>query len=313
MLEHCLERRRVAGSKEPEVARRDLEPGNVARAPHAEKIALQNREIAALRRLAIAPQSPGRVEHVEVRFFPERRWYAVEQPACFHDRQVERLAVVGHEAARAGNRVGDRREQRALGGVRRQQKLMDLESAEIEVAAADEKCDRSGAAAQSCRLDVQEDRAAGSVQRREIRDLTVADAQTAVPPVGFVAAADAQAASRRRIEGRPAERFAHPFERGRRPPAGAVQLVGQFAARLALSRGLSDGDARRRRPSVRSRGCQAPGSRACRGSARRQPWPAVPCSLRARRRTGNRIRTGSRRSGRACARAARRAWHTTAG
>src|SRR5688572_33472121 len=92
----------------------------------------------------------------------EWQLHPVERPACLHDRHVECLAVVGDDGVGAVEKIGNRREQRPLTGVTGQEKLAYLKSAEVEVAAADEKGQRSGAARQTCSLEVDED---GALER----------------------------------------------------------------------------------------------------------------------------------------------------
>ena len=169
MLEHGLERPRIAAAQEAGRSATESRIRHVADAPDVEQRALERRQpAAALRRIVRArlPQPPRGVQRVEVRHAVERHLHAVEEPARLHHRHVERLAVVGDDQIGVVEELGDRGEQRALGRVAGQQELPDLKRAEVEVAAADEERHRAGAAAQAGRFEVDEDRAPRAARRR---------------------------------------------------------------------------------------------------------------------------------------------------
>jgi hypothetical protein len=98
------------------------------------------------------------MQHVEVRHVGERHLEAVEQPARLHHRHVEGLPVVRDDEIRTVEEIGHRREQRTLGGEAGEQKLPHLERAQVEISASDKKRHCPGSAAQSSRLQVDENR-----------------------------------------------------------------------------------------------------------------------------------------------------------
>ena len=77
MLEHRLERMRIAVAHEPEVARRNLEAGHIADAVIAREMPLEHRQPATVvverragNRGPLLPQPARRVQHVEMRQIP---------------------------------------------------------------------------------------------------------------------------------------------------------------------------------------------------------------------------------------------------
>ena len=134
VLEHRLQRTRIAGPQELEEPSRDLEPVDIADAPQVQQHPLQRRQAApAVVRISVRPrppQPPRRMEHVEVRHFVQRRRHAMEGPARFHHRHVEGLAVVGDDQIGLVEQLRGRREQRPLRVEAAQEELPDLERAE---------------------------------------------------------------------------------------------------------------------------------------------------------------------------------------
>ena len=139
----------------------------------------------------------------------ERHAHPVEHPARFHDRHVERLAVVGDERRRGVEELGDRVEQRALARHSWSAGTAGPGTRPVEPAAPDEKRDRAGAAAEPGGLEVDEERAVagaptdgvaatasdGSSSRRRppILQLAVAHRHRPVQAIGLVASIDHQA------------------------------------------------------------------------------------------------------------------------
>ena len=140
MLEHGLERTRIAGAQEvEETARESRSPGTspTRRTSNSVRSSVDSRQPPSSDSPAAGaqlPEAPRRVEHVEVRDAVERQLHPMEHPPRLHHRHVERLAVVGDDQIHALEKLCDRGKQRPFGGMAGEQELADLERAEIEEA-----------------------------------------------------------------------------------------------------------------------------------------------------------------------------------
>src|SRR5215471_2148775 len=131
-----------------------------------------------------------------------------------------------------------------------EQKLPHLKCARIEESAPHQECNRAGAATQSGRLQVDEDRPTKSTQsddrgqppqarikNREglsILHGAVADPDAAMPAVGFVATIDDQTTTKGRLGAATAKDGRDLREIHRRFVAAGVGLVGQLPATRAI-------------------------------------------------------------------------------
>ena len=175
VLEHRHERPRVAGAHELKIARRNLEAWHVADAPGAEHLPPERDERTGLvlraraADAAIAPEAPGRMQHVDVRQARPRPLEAMEKVTHLEDRRVERFAVEAHDRASALQLASHGREQRPLVGKAEQHVLPRDEAALlVERAEADEKGICAGAAAQAGGFEIEEEE--GRTRRRAAGD-----------------------------------------------------------------------------------------------------------------------------------------------
>ena len=172
----------IAGAQEVKVARRNLEARHVADAMEAEDRSLERAtgvqprgdRVAARRRdpsRHVRPPEPARGrQHVEVRQVVGRRDRAMKRPARFHQRHVERPAVEGHEQASPRRRSPRaRRASRARLPGRLRKNCRTRNAVVLEPAAAGEKRERAGAAAETRRLEVEEHDAAAQSGRAPAR------------------------------------------------------------------------------------------------------------------------------------------------
>ena len=137
-----------------EVPLGNLVSGHVVSAPCAENLLLECDE----RAVVFLPESPRRVQHVDVRLLRRDPLEAMKEIARLEHRRIERFTVEADECAGAHELVGHGREHRALVRVAREQVLPRRERAVLfEPSAADQKRLRAGAAAQSRRFKVEED------------------------------------------------------------------------------------------------------------------------------------------------------------
>jgi hypothetical protein len=116
------------------------------------------------------------MQHVDVRHAGKRRVAAVEHEPGLHERQVERLAVIGHNRACLGGDLGDGVEQRALRREAGQHELPDPERRAVEPAAPDQERVGAGAASQTGGFEVNEQRASGAGgigQQMQVRPLPI--------------------------------------------------------------------------------------------------------------------------------------------
>ena len=111
VVEHPLQRARVAPAHVVEVDLRDQLTGDVSGTPEPKERRLQRLQPARLE--PHLPKAPGGMEQVEVRGRAQRKAGAVQPEARVEEREVEHLAVEGDEAS--GSARGRRR---ARGGAR---------------------------------------------------------------------------------------------------------------------------------------------------------------------------------------------------
>ncbi len=176
--------------------------------------------------------------------------HPVKHPAGFHHGHVERLAVVRDQQGRGAETVGHLAQQRALAGVAGEHELADLERAHVEPAAADEKRDGPGAAAQARRLEVDKQRAGSRTivvlarrltggarrqrgieqpQRIAVLELAVPDAPRAVNTIGLIAPIDDEGAAEAVGDDAPAEHVRDTLDLDGAFVAPRVRLVRQLA------------------------------------------------------------------------------------
>ena len=98
------------------------------------------------------------MKHVHVRHFRKRRGQPLQDKARLHERQIERLAVVGHDTHRAGGKLRDRFEQRTLGAEVRQEELPQPERRAVEPTAANKKGIRARATGKAGGFEVEEEK-----------------------------------------------------------------------------------------------------------------------------------------------------------
>ncbi len=263
VLEHRLERTRIAAAHELKEARWDLESRHISDPSHIEQRALERRQAAAALGRVVRtrpPQPAGGVQRVEVRDSLERHRHAMKEPARLHHRHVEGLAVVADDQLRIVEELRDGGEKRPLRRVTRQQELPDLKGAEVVEPAPDEKRHGAGAAAEAGRFEVDEDACAergaksprecergpapdnadrsgdstqGWVQHSQtahIVDLAFGNPHVAVPAIGFVASIDDKALAEVVARGAAAEDLANAVNRWRGLVSAVVGLVGELAA-----------------------------------------------------------------------------------
>ena len=232
---------------------------------------------------------------------------------------VRPLKVTSSDAS--SKTSAERAEHRALARRAAQEELADAKPVVLEPAAAGEKRERAGAAAEARGLDVEEHDAARTSrrapparaieQRRAARRRRADSDSTRRRPCESIGVPDAIDRTTRAglVHERAAERLARRASCG--APRFDVRHVGQLAHGVGPTR-------RSARPAGRSRAAARPdracssrrrlaGASAAAAAATRRPWRAARSRLPGRRTTGSPTRTGSRRSARACARAARRA------
>jgi hypothetical protein len=195
VLEDCGQRPRIAGAHELEIPAGNLKPGHVANAGGAEHVPLERHQRATrllrcepvnVAAAHASPESPCRVEHIDVGQRPARRCHAVEQVPCFEYRCVEGFSVEAHNCASALDLRGDRAQHGSLGGKIHQQVLLgDEPIVGIEPRGANHEDVRAGAAAQTCRFQIEEhERRARSRHRhqgRRRRPLTQLTGQVSDP------------------------------------------------------------------------------------------------------------------------------------
>jgi hypothetical protein len=169
VLQHGLERTRITAAQEAEEAVGNLQARHISYPIHLEQRPLERTQPASaiVGQRTPLPQAPSGVQRVEVRDTVERHLDPMEAPPCFHHRDVEGLAVVGNDELRPVEEARDRREERPLGGIAREQELAHLESTQVEVAAPDEKRHRASTAAETRGFEVDED-CPGSSRGQEV-------------------------------------------------------------------------------------------------------------------------------------------------
>jgi hypothetical protein len=177
------------------------------------------------------------VQHVEVRHAFERHRQPMKRPPRFHHRHIERLPVVADDQVRVREEIRHRREQRAFGREAREQELAQLERAEIEPSASDEKGHGPGAAAQARGFEIDEHgarrcaRGHGRIQQLEpgaIGKGAVADWHRAVPSIGLVPPIDREAGPESCVNRPAAEQLAHPSRIDGGFVAAGVGFVGEL-------------------------------------------------------------------------------------
>jgi hypothetical protein len=97
-----------------------------------------------------------RMHHVAVRNGVQRHLQAMKQPSRFHDRNVERLAVVGDDEISLFEELGDGPQQRSLGRMTGEQKLPHLKRPEVEEPATHQERDGPRSSAEARRLEIDE-------------------------------------------------------------------------------------------------------------------------------------------------------------
>ena len=95
VFQHRTERPGIAGPHVVEIARRESRIRHVAFALVTEQRGLEAAETVAL--VVAMPETPGVMEHVDVRHLRKRRRQPVQGVACLDEREIEGLAVVGDD------------------------------------------------------------------------------------------------------------------------------------------------------------------------------------------------------------------------